>query len=343
MPPSLPRKILIVRLGAIGDVTNALVLASALEAADRGVTIGWAVHELSRPLVEGHPAVDRMHVWRRADGLAGARAVLREVRRERYDLAIDLQRILKSALLARLSGAPRVLGFDRGRAKEWSWLLSRERIAAGPRNAHMVEQYLAFARHLGLADARPNFALPADPAAEGWAEQLVRELGRAPILVHVGASQPAKRWIPERFGDVAREAARRFARPVLLTGGPSDRDDAAQAFARAGGEPRVRNLAGETSLVQLIALARRASALVTPDSGPMHIAVALGRPVVALFGPGDPERTGPYGRAASVLREPPPCAPCGLRVCNQPRHLCMEALDAERVLAKLAQVLEQER
>src|SRR5688572_8384856 len=106
-PPhaSLPRSILLVRLGAIGDVVNALVVASAIRRHDPAVTIGWAVHELSRPLVEGHPSVDRVHAWRKGTGLAGVRALLREVREVEYELAIDLQRLAKSAAIARWSGA----------------------------------------------------------------------------------------------------------------------------------------------------------------------------------------------------------------------------------------------
>ena len=131
--PDVPARVLIVRLGAIGDVTNALVVANALRDAHPGCFIGWAVHPLSAPLVEGHPSIDRAHVWPRGTGVAGFRALRREIVAEGYDVAIDLQRLQKSSLVARLSGAPRVLGFDRARAKELSWIWTRERIETGPR------------------------------------------------------------------------------------------------------------------------------------------------------------------------------------------------------------------
>jgi heptosyltransferase-1 len=323
--------VLIVRLGAIGDVVNALVFAAALEEIDPEVEIGWAVHPLSEPLVRGHPCVDRVHVWRRGGGPRELLRLVRELRSARYELAVDLQRLQKSALLARLSGAPRVLGFDRARAKERSWLWTNERVPAGDPDAHRVEQYLEVARHLGWRGVRPRHLLPRDPAAEAWAEATVRALGGAPILVNVGASKPANRWPPERFGELTRALAVAGAGPVVLTGGPDDRRAAERARAAAGSG--VTDLVGATDLGQLVALSARARLFVGCDTGPMHVAAALGRPVVALFGPADPRRTGPWGEGHAVVRVPPPCAPCHRSTCNQPRHACMEDIDVARVLA----------
>jgi len=294
-----PARILVVRLGAIGDVVNALVFATALKDAYAQVRIGWVVHPLTAPLVEGHPSVDRVHVWQRA-GLREFARVVRELRAERYELAVDLQRLQKSALLARLSGAPRVLGFDRARTKESSWLWTNERLAGTEPGRHRVEQYLEVARHLGCAAPVPRRLLPHDARAEAWAEELVRELGAAPVLVNLGASKPANRWPPERFGEVARALARDV--PVCLVGGPADR---VRIVAGMAVSPGVRDLVGQTSLPQLVALARRARLFLGCDTGPMHVAAALDTPVVALFGPADPAVTGPYGSGHRVLRAPP--------------------------------------
>ena len=340
MAGSLPHKVLIVRLGAIGDVVNALVFATALREHDASVRIGWVVHPLARPLVEGHPAVDRVHPWERDSGLAGFRAVVRELRSEGYDLAVDLQRITKSALLARLSGAARVLGFDRARTKESSWLWTRERIAPGDASAHMVEQYLEFARHLGVDAPRPIHRFPADRAADGWADGLVAELGGPPVLVNLGATKPANRWAPERFGKLARAVARDLDLPVCLVGGPDDLGRAREALAAVDDAGGIRNLVGETTLPQLVALAKRARLLVACDTGPMHVAAAQGTPVVALFGPADPRRTGPWGDNHRVVRQLPPCAPCNRKHCNQPRHACMEDIQVEHVLEEVRASLE---
>jgi ADP-heptose:LPS heptosyltransferase len=301
MAQPLPEKLLVVRLGAIGDVVNALVFATAVKDASPRTHIGWAVHPLARPLVDDHPSVDRVHVWPRGAGVSGFRALVREVRAEGYGLAVDLQRLAKSAALARLSGAPRVLGYDRARAKELSWLLTRERIAPGHARAHMVSQYLEFAAHLGLP-AAARHVLPADPVADAWAAARVAAWGTAPLVVHVGASKPENRWAPERHGELAAALADEHGGPVVLTGGPADRPDAARARAAC---PAAHDLAGATDLRQLAALCARARLFVGCDTGPMHLAAAAGCPVVALFGPADPLRTGPFGARARVVREPP--------------------------------------
>jgi heptosyltransferase-1 len=262
------------------------------------VRIAWVVHPLTEPLVQGHPSVDRVHVWQR-EGLGEFRRLVRELRGERYELAIDLQRLQKSALLARLSGAPRVLGFDRARTKEASWVWTNEHLAGTQPGRHRVEQYLEVARHLGCAAPVARRVLPREPQAEAWAEELVRELGAAPVLLNLGASKPANRWPPERFGEVARALERDV--PVCLVGGPADR---VRVVAGVAVSPGVRDLVGTTSLAQLVALARRARLFIGCDTGPMHIAAAVDTPVLALFGPADPAVTGPYGSEHRVLRVP---------------------------------------
>ncbi|MAB81036.1 MAG: lipopolysaccharide heptosyltransferase II [Planctomycetes bacterium] len=339
---SFPRRVLVVRLGAIGDVVNALVFATAIKREKPDTHIGWVVHPLVRPLVEGHPSVDHVHLWKRGGGLRELRRLVGEVRGERYDLAVDLQRIQKSALLARFSGARRRLGYDRRRAKEFSWLWSSERIQSGDPIAHMVEHYLEFARHLGVGRAEREgdlHHLPAEPAAERWAEQRVGAFGAEPILLNLGATKPSNRWAPERWGELATCLSRESDIPLALVGGPNDRESADRALSKCRAAA-VHDLVGKTDLPQLIALARRTRLFVTGDSGPMHIAAALGTPVVALFGAAEPRRTGPWGEGHRIVRERPECAPCGRRHCHQARHICMEDLTVQRVLGVARAALE---
>lgn len=301
----LPDELLVVRTGAIGDVVNALVFAGAIRELSPGTRIGWVVHPLSAPLLEGHPWVDRVHLWRKQGGLGELRRVARELRATGYPLAVDLQRIQKSALLAKLSGARRRIGFDRSRTKELAWLWSTERVAPGPPHEHMLERYAAAARHLGWR-GEPRRKLPRDPAAEAWAAERLAECGAPPTLINLGASKPANRWAPERFGALAAELC--ADGPVVLIGGPGDREAAEQAMQAAGGAP-VRDWVGASSLLELVALCRGARRMVTCDTGPMHIAAAVGLPVIALFGPADPRRTGPWGidrdgRPHQILRAP---------------------------------------
>jgi ADP-heptose:LPS heptosyltransferase len=340
MVAALPRRILIVRLGAIGDVVNALVVANAIRRADPGVVIGWAVHPLSRPLVQGHPSVDRVHVWARGGGLAEWRRVTSELRDARYDMAIDLQRLAKSVVLARASRAQRLLGFDRARTKEGSFLLTRERIPPADRGAHMVEQYLEFVRYLGLRDAQAELSLPHDPASAEWAERWVREHG-APVLINLGASKPRKLWEPERFGELALAIGRDFAAPVAFTGSAADGMLAARALQGARSidasvGSRWSDLTGKTSLLQLAELQRRSRAVVSCDTGPMHIAVACGARVVALFGPGEPRRTGPYGQLERVVRRRADGSAAGMAL---DRELRTGDIRVEHVLEQLRPIL----
>ena len=354
-----PEQVLVVRTGAIGDVVNALVFATALKAAWPGVRIGWVAHGLVRPLLEGHPDVDRVHAWDRERGPAGLVEVAREVRRVGYDLAVDLQRITKSALLARLSGAPRVLGFDRPRTKEGSWLWTNERVArpAGDASAeqHMLERYLEVAGHvLGASGPPPALhRFPPDEDADATAAEIVERAGASPVVAAVGATKPVNRWEPARFGRLAARLAREAGVPVCLTGGPAERAVAEEALAAAraeSGSAAVLDLVGQTSLRELSALLGRSRAFVGCDTGPMHLAAARGVPVVALFGPADPRRTGPYppvplpgGPRHRIVRVPPPCAPCNRKTCNQPRHACMEDLSVEAVFEAVRESLEETR
>ncbi|MEZ6003176.1 MAG: glycosyltransferase family 9 protein [Planctomycetota bacterium] len=305
-PPPLPDRILIVRLGAIGDVVNALTVAAALKDRDPAVRIGWLVHPLARPLVENNPVVDRVHVVPRQGLWKNLGPLRRELRAEGYGLTIDLQRMQKSAVLGRLAGAPRYLGYDRARCKEGAWVWYREHIATGPRREHMVLQYRRFGEYLGC-DAPIRHSLPPDrPAERAWCEEwLAPWSGHAPTIVHIGASKPENRWNPERYAELVQGLLERDSGPVLLTGGPGDRADAAPAEAIARGNNRFRSLVGQTDLLQLLTLLRRARLYVSCDTGPMHMAAAVGCPVVALFGPADPCRTGPFGPGNVILRDPP--------------------------------------
>ena len=338
-----PERVLVVRTGAIGDVVNALVVATGLRAVWPGTRVDWVAHSLVEPLVEGHPDVERVHAWARSGGASEWLRLRRRLRAERYDLALDLQRIAKSGLAARLSGARRLVGFDRARTKEGSWLLATERLPArggDPNGRHMVEHYLDFVEHLTGERPAPRHRFPSDPEADAAAAELVRELGCAPVAVAVGATKPANRWLPERFGELARRIAGELDLPVVLTGGPDERTALEPVLAGLSGAPGapVVDRVGRTSLRELSALLARCALFVGCDTGPMHLAAARGLPVVALFGPADPRRTGPFGGEVAghrVVRVPPPCAPCGRRTCNQPRHACMEDLSVELVFEAL--------
>jgi heptosyltransferase-1 len=311
-------RILIVRLGAMGDIVHALPAVAALREAFPRARIGWTVEERWAELLVApdadsaprgsaqKPLVDVVHrvdtkAWRSAllsgktwKEIANARG---ELRAGNYELAIDFQGLLKSAVLAYWSGAT-VVGFDNPKERPASMFYSR-RIPVTA--THIVEQNLQLVRAAAGARLKEvRFPLPRDPLAETWCE---RELGSRSVarfvLISPGAGWGAKRWPMERYGELARTLAL-DGLPAILNVGPGE-DSLARAVEEAsqGAAQPIR-----CSVSELVALTRRARLFIGSDSGPMHLAAALGIPVIAFFGPTDPARNGPYGTRGVVLRSP---------------------------------------
>ncbi len=328
-------KILLVKLGSIGDAVNTVPLAVALKTARPDTTLAWLIEPKSLPAVEGIRAVDRFIVFDRPAGLPAALRALREVRSFRPELVIDLQRILRSSFFTFLSGSPRRLGFDRSRCKEGSWLFTNEKIAPADPSRHMVEQYLEFAAYLGCPPSAPVFDLPVGEAARAAARALLiaAGVGGPFVALNIGATKPANRWPEANAAAFCRLVAETTGRAVVLAGGAQDAPRARAIAERAARPGRVVELAGKTTLRELSGVLLSARVVVSNDSGPMHIASALGVPTVGLFGPSDPRRTGPYRHLSLVVRSSVPCAPCGKRRCR--RAVCMEAIRPEEVLERV--------
>ena len=318
--------ILIVKLGALGDVINTLPLAIVLKQR-LDARIHWITAPLSYPILADHDAVDHVIRFDRKGGVSALPTLLQRVRSQQFDLVLDLQRILKSGLMCAAAKAKRKIGFDRGRCKELTWLLPFERVAASDPKAHMVHQYLDFARHLGIQTERVEWCIPKG-------EHRSRQLPEAYVVLNIGATKPANRWSVDGFARLAKMVRQQLGMPCVLTGGPEDVAMADTIQSLAGRD--IHNRVGKTSLPELIDLIDAATVVVTCDTGPMHLAVALGREVVALFGPSDHHRTGPF--RGKVIRAKVACAPCNRRVCSKPH--CMEAIRPESVLAVLNSCLE---
>lgn len=320
-----PERILIVKLGAIGDVVNALPCVNRLRRGLPGARISWAIGPLAHRLVAGHPAVDEFLELDLARPGSWAHAV-RRLRAGRFDLALDLQRLLKSGLLAWSSGAPLRVGFDRARCKEGSHLFTNLRLAPNPRPGTTVAQYLEFADLLGIPPCEPEWRLPYEP----WTGD--GEPGGPRVTLNLGASKPANRWYADRWARLAEGLVREEGARVRLSGGPEDRPLAAEV-ARLCAAP-LRDCVGELTLPQSAGLLAASDLVIACDTGPLHVAVALGVPVVALFGAADPARTGPFGRPGSVVSVPTICAPCRRRTCFVAGHPCMTELAPELVLER---------
>jgi heptosyltransferase I len=314
------KRILLVRLGHLGDVIHGMPSAAALRDDLPGVRIGWVVEERWSELLAASgataatagtpekPLVDDIHAvntgaWRRAP-LASAswsavRQASRDVRTAGYDAVIDLQGLWKSALLARWSGAPVRIGFSRPKEVGVAWLYTRR---VKTRRSHVIEQNLELVEGLtGQPTGPARFALPRDTAAEAWCDEALPRLTRGPFSVlSPGAGWGAKLWPAGNFAGVASALARQAGLTSLVNIGPGQEE--LGKFVESASEGSARTI--HCSIGGLVALMRRASLAVGGDTGPIHLAAALGIPVVALFGPTSPERNGPWGARTAVLRSP---------------------------------------
>ena len=300
----------------MGDILHALPAVTALRQAHPGWIIDWVVEPrwralLAAPESKGRgpamPVVDRLHFahirdWRQnplsLKTVNEVRALRRELRTAGYDAVIDLQGSIRSAVVCRLTGCLRVIGEEEPRERAARTLFTERVVTHG---AHVIEQDVEIASSIAgdeLTPVRPW--LPVDPAAEAWSDAFLAPTGDQPVaLINPGAGWGSKRWPVERYGAVAQGLVERGWR-VLVNTGPGEMPMAEVIVKATGGA--ATPLTG--SLDQLIALTRRIGLCIAGDTGPLHLACALGKPVVGIYGPTDPQRNGPYGSAFRVLRSP---------------------------------------
>jgi len=333
VPP--PRRALIVLLGAIGDVVRALPLLGRMRRAWPDTHITWAVEPKSRPILERHKWLDAMIVYDRRRAPWSFAPFLRQVRSGKFDLVLDLQRHLKSGVISYASGAPSRIGFDAANAKEFNHLFSTQRIEPQPNMRLKLLQYQAFGDALGLPQAPIEFGLEASGAELERARELLQGAPRPLLGVILGSSWPSRIYFPKSIARVITELAHASNGtaplfPVLL-GGPDETGIAAEVM-RAIGELPAMNLAGQTTLRDLIPIFRECSAAFGPDSGPMHIAAAVGCPIVSLWGSTAAERSAPWGYADLAISSEIPCHPCYLRECPIGRE-CMWRIEPATVVA----------
>ena len=344
-------RLLIVRLGSMGDIIHTLPAVTALRRAFPDASLGWIVEERwaellctlrsprSGPRSLARPLVDKVHtvntkLWRTSLLLTQTweriAAGLSELRAPKYQVAVDFQGALRSALLARWSGAPRIYGFRQPRENVASMFYTRQVIARG---SHIVEQNCSLAEEVAHRRLEmPKIDFPHDEAAERkCADRLQREGFQDFVLLNPGAGWGAKQWPAERYGEVAKRLAEDGVRS-LVNFGPGEELLASAVEAASGGTAQ-----GVTcSLTELIAITRRARLFIGGDTGPMHLAAALGVPVVAIFGPTNPARNGPFGTRSIVLRSP--SSPTTHARRTQPDPGLLE-IGAEQVLSAARQLL----
>lgn len=352
-------RILILKLSALGDVIHTLPALTTLRRHLPGAHLSWLVEDAAADLLAGHPALDRLVVlprrtWsrdsrggRRLAAVRGFLGFARAFRAERFDLAIDFQGLAKSAVWMALARSRRKAGFDRGLPRnEGAWLTLNERVPPGSPDRHALDRGLALLEGLGFARLPLVYDVPVGAEAEALADRWLREAGieegAAFAAVNPMTRWATKDWEPGRFAAVIdRLHARRI--PVVVTGGPGDREAVDAIQAQSTSLATSSRLDGRTPLKVLAAVYRRARVVLSTDTGPMHLAAAMGTPVVALFGPTAPWRTGPYGTEHAVLRLELECSPCFRRQCEttlyEPRA-CMLRLSVDEVVEAVAKTFE---
>jgi heptosyltransferase-1 len=325
--------ILLVRLGALGDVVHAIPAAAALRRAFPSARIDWLVEAKHRAIVELVTVIDRAIVVESASIQGWTRAV-RELRATAYDLAIDLQGLMKSAVLARASGAKRVVGFSIWHLREKTArpFYSDVREAEG---GHVIAKNLRLLEAAGVHDA--EIAFPIADTSSAALDALRASIGASTrfALINPGAAWPNKRWPPARFGEVAAFLREACALTPVVLWGPGE-EDLARAVAGAAGGPAI--VAPPTSVTDVIAFARAAALVVSGDTGPLHLAAAVGTPTVSLFGPTDPARNGPFAAEDVAVSRYDTCGCHYDRQCHE-TPWCLEDLAASEVCAAVQQRL----
>jgi heptosyltransferase-1 len=336
------RRIALIKPSALGDIVHTLPVLTALRRRYPDAHITWVVNRTYEGLLRGHPDLDETLPFDRglfrAGFLSGARTYgrfLAELRRRNFDLVLDLQGLLRSGLLTAATRAPRRVGFAAAREGA-RWCYTDLVPGGGRASGHAVERYWRVAVALGAGDGPVSFRVPIAEEARGWAVRALQGYPRPWLCLGVGARWATKRWPPEHFAVLAGWAQARFGGTVVFVGRG---DEAPLARATAAGLPgQTLDLTEATDLPQLAAVLSLADAVVANDTGPLHLAVALGRPVVAPYTCTSVRLTGPYGAAAAGAFETRVwCHGSYLRRCD--RLDCMRELTPNRLWPHLERIL----
>ncbi|HVC30339.1 MAG TPA: glycosyltransferase family 9 protein [Steroidobacteraceae bacterium] len=286
-----PLNVCILRLSALGDTCHVVPLVRALQRAWPQTKLTWIIGKAESRLRELIDGVEFITVDKRA-GLAARRDLRARLRGRRFDVLLHLQLSLRASLVSSAVAADLRLGFDRARARELQWLFTNARIAPRSRE-HVLDSFLGFLEALGIQDRAPRWDVPLPPGALDYARTLIPD-ARPTMIISPCSSHERRNWRPERYAAVADHAVRRHGMRVILAGGPTVMErEAGARIERAAHVPLVNQI-GRDTLPQMLALLARAAVLLTPDSGPAHMASMVGTPVVGLYAATNPARSGPY-------------------------------------------------
>lgn len=298
LPPVALDRVAVVMVSTVGNAVHVLPVLNSLKRHRPGTHVAWILQPASAALVSGHPAVDEVVPFDRKRGLAGLLDVRRALADRRFDAVLNLQAYFKAGLVAAAARAPVKLGYDRVRARDLTWLFSTHRLPPRPRG-HVQDEYLEFVEALGVPVIR-QWGLGTREEERARYGSLLPPSDRPTVAVVVGTSKPEKEWPAERYAQLVDRLERDLGARTVLVGGRSRREEEAAAAIRSSAARPPLDLR-EWDLRRLVYLLERADVLVSPDTGPLHVGVALGTPTVTLMGYTNPKRYGPYRRFHDLM------------------------------------------
>jgi len=297
--PSPVRRVCIVMMSAVGDAVHVLPVINALKRANPGVHVTWVLQPGPATLVRGHRAVDDIIVFDRGAGWRAFRDVRRALASRTFDLVIDLQVYFKAGIVTAFTKAPVKLGFDFARARDFNWLFTTHRIPAHAPQ-HVQDQYFEFLTAIGVSHEAPVWDLGPWPGEDTRQDALFAPIETPAASIVVATSKPEKDWMPERWAAVVDALWHDFGIESILVGGKSPRELHAEHVILERAAHRPVSALG-SGLRNLVGIFDRSALVLSPDTGPLHMAVALERPVVSLMGYTNPKRTGPYRRYHDLI------------------------------------------
>lgn len=329
-------RVLIVMLAAVGDAVHTLPVINAIKRTHPKARISWVMQTGAlTQLLSGHPSIDEVIPFSRKDGWRGFAAVRRELSARQFDLVLVLQPYFKSGLVANFAHAPVKLGFDRARARDVSWLFSNARLPARPLQ-HMQDQYLEFLAALGVPAQPLEWKIgPWNEQERTWQTQFFSRFDRPLVPIVVATSKAAKDWPAERWAAVCDALWSDYGLQPVLVGGRSPREVEAERIIFERAKVKPASALGDGGLRGLAAIIEKSALVISPDTGPLHLSVALGTPVISLLGYTNPKRVGPYRKfaelAVDAYGEPGEDYPVSME--NRPGR--MERITVEQVLEKV--------
>lgn len=293
-------RVCIVMMSAVGDAVHVLPVISALKRSHPGMHLTWVLQPGPASLVRGHPLVDEIILFDRAKGLRAFTDIRRTLAERRFDVVIALQVYFKAGIVTAFTRAPVKLGFDRARARDMNWLFTNQRIPPRAEGQHVQDQYLEFLNALGVPAEPLVWNLGPWNAERAWQTEFYGEIERPVAAIVVATSKAQKDWMPERWAEVCDVLASEYELQPVLVGGRSERELHAERVILERARHKPLSALG-SGLRRLVGILDGAAVVLSPDTGPLHMSVALDRPVISLIGYSNPRRVGPYRKFRDLM------------------------------------------